>query len=482
MTAWALIFGLIYFALLGYASYKTFVRNKSADEFMLAGKNIGSALGVLTFAAALFSSFTFLGMPDFFRIHGIGAWVFLGVSDGAMVFMILWFGHRVRKKTKEFGFKGMSGLISTIYRNKWAGRVLFAGAFIFLVPYAAIQVKGMAMFMSAAFPGVLPFWTWAILTIAVILIYSQIGGFKALVYSDAIQGILLLLTIWSICAGCLWKLGGFSGAIEQIKMVDDKLLSIPGPKGLFNKQFLIISLISIVMIPVTQPQMSTRIVVLKNSGSLHTMAIAVGIFAILVIFPTVFIGFYGAVFYPKVSAQEFLGRALLYDRAGVVGGLAIIGLFACVLSATNAKIFALGSEIRSLLKGEDKQVMIKVKICLVLFAIITFVCAISISDQLALLSKTSFTGTAMMAPMVLMAVLSKRKPGNEIVIFTVIALLTFLLSLAGLIPNQINKLNIELALFIALIIFTILSVVIRQIIQNSKGPDIYNTIKPFDDH
>ncbi len=474
MTAWAITFGLIYLALLCYAAYKTFVKNKSADEFMLAGKSIGSILGILTFAAALFSSFTFLGMPDLFRTSGVGAWVFLGVSDGAMVFMILWFGHRVRKKVKELGFKGMAGLVTTIYQNKWAGYVLFAGAFIFLVPYAAIQVKGMAMFMSAAFPGLVPFWGWALITICIILIYSQIGGFKALVYSDAIQGLLLLLTIWLICIGCLTKMGGFSSAVQQVKTINEKLLSVPGPKGLFNLQFLITSMIAIVMIPLTQPQMSTRIVVLKNSMSLHRMAIAVGVFAILVIFPTAFIGFYGAIHYANIPAQEFLGKALLSDQAGVVAGLAIIGLFACVLSATNAKVFALGSELRSLLGGNDKQVMLKVKLSLVLFATITFISAISISDQLALLSKTSFTGTAMMAPMVLSAVLSKRKPGNEIIAFTVVALVVFLLSLAGLIPAKLLGLNIELWLFILLAVAGTLSAIARKITQPQQNMPVVN--------
>jgi len=465
MTTWAIAFGIIYLLLLYYAAYKTFVKHKSADQFMLAGKSIGPVLGILTFAAALFSSFTFLGMPDFFRTHGVGAWVFVGVSDGAMVFMILWFGYRVRKKVKQLGFKGMAGLVTTVYQNKWAGYVLFAGAFIFLVPYAAIQVKGMAIFFSAAFPGALPFWAWALITLCLILIYSQTGGFKALVYSDVIQGMLLLLTIWLICIGCLNKMGGFASAIQQVHDVNEKLLSTPGPKGLFNTQFLITSLIAIVMIPVTQPQMSTRIVVLKNSASLNRMAIAVGIFAILVIFPTAFIGFYGTIHYSTLSVQDFLGKALLADQAGIVAGLAIIGLFACVLSATNSKIFALGSELRSLLTGSEKQVMIKVKLSLVLFATITFIAAICVSDQLALLSKTSFTGTAMMAPMVLTAVLCKRKPGGEIIVFSAIALVVFILSLATYIPAKIAGLNIELWLFAALTLLSFISAGVRGIMQ-----------------
>lgn len=86
MTGWLIFFFALFLASLGYASYKSYSKNRSSDDFMLAGSNIGTILGFLTFSAALFSAFTFMGMPDFFRIHGVGAWIFLGLSDALMVF------------------------------------------------------------------------------------------------------------------------------------------------------------------------------------------------------------------------------------------------------------------------------------------------------------------------------------------------------------------------------------------------------------
>jgi len=92
MTIWIFIFFGIFFSLLAFASWKSYSRKRSAEEFMLAGKSIGTFLGFMTFSAALFSAFTFMGMPDFFRNHGIGAFTFLALSDGVMVFFIVWFG------------------------------------------------------------------------------------------------------------------------------------------------------------------------------------------------------------------------------------------------------------------------------------------------------------------------------------------------------------------------------------------------------
>lgn len=462
MIQWVLILGGIYLLLLVLASTRSFKRNRSLDEFMFAGSNIGPLLGVLTFAAALFSAFTFLGMPDFFKVHGVGAWIFLAFSDGVMVFFMIWFGYKIRMKAKKLGFKGVAGLIQTVYQLKIAGLLMFTSAFIFLIPYVAIQIRGISIFLNATFPDTLPIWSWSVLIVVIMLVYSEIGGFKAIVYSDAIQGILLLSVIWIIGISCILYFGNVKNLFDAVHNIDKQLLSTPGPKGLFSPQFLIGSMIAIVLIPVTQPQFTTRLMVMKNIKSLYRMAVSIGVFAILVIFPTIFIGMYGAVKYSASDTSEFLSSALLFDQVGIVAALAVIGLFAACLSTTNAQLFALGSELRSLLSGTEKQVFLKTKIGIFIFAVIVLLFSTVMSDELALLARTSFTGTSMMAPIVLSAVICKGSPGKEILFASGFAFIVFLLSLFGLIPQELGKMKLDILLYIFLAIITAVSIIIRR--------------------
>jgi SSS family solute:Na+ symporter len=448
MKTWIWILGGLYVALLVIASLKSYKKGRTAEDFMLAGSNVGMILGVLTYAAALFSTFTFLGMPDFFRLHGVGAWIFLAVSDGAMVFFILWFGYHIRMKVKVMGFRGVAGLISNCYGHAWAGYIIFASAFIFLIPYVGIQVQGIAIFMNAAFPGSLPSWAWATLIIIIMLIYSEVGGFKAIIYSDAIQGLLLLTVIWIIGGRCLGYFGGLSSMFETIADVDERLLSVPGPKGLFTPQFFLASMIAIVMIPVSQPQFTTRLVVMKSMKSMHLMAVAVGAFAILVITPTIFIGFYGAHKYGDATMSEFFSRTFLYDQPGIIAALAIVGLIAAGLSTTNAQIFALGSELRGLLKGSEEKVMRWTKIGIFVFALIALFFSELISDQIALLARVSFAGTATMAPMIILGILSDRRISPAIIFISGAGLLLFLLSLGGIVPDHVAGIRMDLLVFV----------------------------------
>lgn len=462
MMTWFGIFAAIYAGLLVFASIKSYSKNRTADEFMLANKNITSILGFMTYSAALFSAFTFMGMPDFFRTHGIGAWIFLAFSDAVMVFFILWFGYQLRGQANIHGFKGIAGLITSVFKNKWAGYALFMSAFIFLVPYVAIQIRGISIFLHATFPGALPSWGWAAIIVTVMLIYSEIGGLKAIVFSDAIQGIILLAVIWLIGLSCVNYVGDVNILFNAVEEVDKQLLSVPGPNGLFTRQFLIASFIAIVLIPVTQPHFTIRIAVMKNLRSMHRMAIGVGVFAMLIILPTAFIGMYGAVKYSGETTANFLSNALLFDQADSVAALAIIGLFAAVLSTTNAQIFALGSELRSILKGEEKKVMTWARVGIFFFAIIALVFSTLMSDQLVLLARTSFTGTSMMAPVVIIGVLSKEPPGKELFIISTLALFTFLGSLFNIVPDTVFSLRLDFLLYIVLAVTTITSVLLRR--------------------
>lgn len=461
MTTWLITFFIIFLGLLVLASVKSYQKNRTSDEFMLASSAIGAFLGFMTFAAALFSAFTFMGMPDFFRNHGVGAWVFLAFSDALMVFFIVWFGFKLRKLAKARGFKGIAGLMAKCYESPSAGYLFFLTAFIFLIPYVAIQIRGISIFLNAAFPDALPSWGWSAGTVVIMLIYAEIGGLKAIVYSDAVQGLLLLIVIWVIGLACLQMSGGLDEMMANIGTQNPDLLSLPGPKGLFTTQFLIGSAIAIVMIPVTQPQLTTRLIVMKDLKAVHKMTYAVGLFAILVILPTAFIGLYGALKYPAASTSDFLASALLFDQANPVAALAVVGLFAACLSTTNAQIFALGSELRSLLSGEDKTVMRYTKISLLVFSLVVLVFSIYMSDQLVLLARLSFTGTSVMAPLVLAAVIFNHPP-KLLMVTCGLALVAVILNIMSIIPARILGLNFDIMLYIVHGTLTVLIMVLHK--------------------
>ncbi len=462
-----IIVGIIYLGILVSFTMLTRTREKDSKSYFMAGSNLGAFLGLFTFAATLFSTFTLLGMPDFFRVHGVGAWIFLAVSDIVMVFGLLWVGYYLRKKTSGYQYLGMSGFMERCYESRTAGLVAFLGAFIFLVPYVAIQIRGVSIFLQEAFPQSLPVWVYSVCIVIIMLIYSEIGGLKAIIYSDVLQGIVLLVVIWIIGFLCLKDVGGVTQMFTTIGEQNEALLSTPGPNGLFNFQFLLGSMVAICMIPFTQPQVSTRLIIMKDQKALFRTAIGLGTFAILVILPTVFLGMYGAIKYPDATTSEFLGNTLIHDQPGVLGAFVIIGLIAAAISTADSQIFALGGETRSLMSGEDRTMVGRARLSIVVFAVLSFVFAIMSSDELVLLARASFAGTSLLAPMIFTGIFYDQSARlKALPILTLVAIIILVCSNFGLIGSMFLGIRMDLLL---LGLLSVIAVILVQVDKSKEA-------------
>jgi SSS family solute:Na+ symporter len=276
------------------------------------------------------------------------------------------------------------------------------------------------------------------------------------------QGTLLMIVVWVIAITCLQSAGGWTSMFGQVEEVNPALLSTPGPAGLLNSQFLIASFLAILMIPVTQPQLSTRLVIMKDDNSMFRMAIAVGTFAMLVIFPTILIGLYGAIQYPEASVADFLGQVLLFDQKGFVAAAAIIGLFAAAMSTSDSQLFALGNELRGLISRKKKESLTPIRVAIISFAVAALLFSLFSSDQLVLLARVSFAGTAMLGPMVLLGIYSKKPQGLWMVIFTAVGVSAFVLSEAGILPSMVGPLRMDLFLMILLSLLAISNSLLRR--------------------
>lgn len=462
MTIWIWIIGGLYGVLLAALAYIAWRRTTDAEDYILAGSNVGAIIGLFTYAATLFSTFTLMGMPDFFRSHGVAAWIFLAVSDGAQIFLIVWFGYHIRRRARETGYRGTAGLLGDLFGNHWAGYVYFVGVFLFLIPYVAIQIRGLAIFLEAVFPGALPAWAWSTSIVVVMLVYSEVGGLRAIMYSDVVQGLTLLAVTWIIAISYVHEFGGVGSMFNAVEQVEAELLSAPGPEGLFTRQFLVASFLAILLLPATQPQLTTRLMILKNRATMNRMAVSIGVFAILILLPVIAIGMYGALEYPDASVREFLSNALLFDQPDFVGAVVVVGLLAAAMSTADSQIFALGTELQSLLAGGEEAAMRKTKIAVWVFGLAALGFSIVASDQLVLLARVSFAGTSMLAPMVISGIFSKRPPGTEVIVGTGIGLVLFLASQLTVIPEMVLGVRMDLFLLIALGVLTVASYVYHR--------------------
>jgi len=449
VSGWILGIGTVYLCMLVTAALRARKSNHSDNDFLLAGSSLGSLVGCLTVAATLFSTFTLMGMPDLFRNHGIGAWIFLGVSDCALAFVALWFGINIRRRISADNFNGFSDWLGRAYRGRHATYVYLFGIFVFLIPYVAIQIKGVSLFLNSIMPGVMPSWAWSVSIVSVILAYSELGGLKAIIFADAVQGLVLFGATIVIAISCVAYFGGIGPMFDSIESTSPALLSTPGPSGLFTYQFLIASFLAIAMIPVTQPQMSTRLIIMRDSSSLARMAVLLAIFSFVLVLATLPIGLYGAALYPTSATGEFIAQVLVYDQSPIVAAMVVVGLIAAAISTADSQLFALGNELRSGVSKPQYQSLRLMRSAIVIFALSALVVSLVSNTHIVLLARTSFAGSALLAPMILSAVFFPKQLHRAIPLLVGLCLILFLASIFGLIGDTFWGLRMDLVMFIA---------------------------------
>ncbi|MBN1986483.1 MAG: hypothetical protein JW761_09275, partial [Prolixibacteraceae bacterium] len=99
-------------------------------------------------------------------------------------------------------------------------------------------------------------------------------------------------------------------------------------------------------------------------------------------------------------------------------------------------------------KGSES--LAPIRIAIVSFALAALIFSLVSSDQLVLLARTSFAGTAMMGPLVILAILSKKPQGWFMILMSGMGLAVFVLSETGVFPKVLGTMRMDLFLMVVL--------------------------------
>lgn len=470
-----ILFLVLYLLFLAGIGIYTARRPVSNNEYLF-GNGFGFLFSMFGIAASLFSSFTLQGMPDFFKNHGIGSWVFLGITDVCLAGLLLYFGLKMRgfarhlaAKNNGYAPKNLTEWLKQSKMPRWSIIFFIIATTIFMVPYVTIGIKGPAILLQSVIPLGDTHLMWSCAIVLLMLAYSWFGGIRAIFVTDMIQGMLLLMIVWAIAFFAIKGAGGVAELFEQAKDINPQLMSAPGPAGLFNWQFLLISFISIITIPYVQPQMATRMLVAKTDKVFARSSAGLAFFAFIVILPTLFIGLRAAglsVDEGAVSTGNFLLDLINHDATPLLFGMFIVGALAADMSTVDSQLLSIGTEWRSAFLKEDIQshpnAKNGVKVVGLIVALLSLALAQSNFESLILFAINSFVGTSLLLPLIVAAVLNSSVKRQLLSIASMVSVTLFLLSLFNIIPNMLAGYRIELYMYAVLGAMLLLSLLTEK--------------------
>lgn len=164
-------------------------RNKNFEDHALAGRNIGLALGSATAAATWITSNTTMLAPQFALQLGIwGMLAYTTASFGLLLFAPM--AVRIRKLMP-------AGYTSGDFFRLRYGRVAWGIFLVFTLFYSLTWLVSMAMaggILLNALSGIPYAWGMSVI-LAVCVLYTMRGGLAAVIGTDFIQSLIIIVSI-----------------------------------------------------------------------------------------------------------------------------------------------------------------------------------------------------------------------------------------------------------------------------------------------
>ncbi len=193
---------IIYFAAMLGIGFAFFFKGKSSNDkdYFLGGKTMGPWVTAMSAQASDMSAWLLMGLPGSILAFGLGeAWIGIGLALGTALNWIL-IAKRLRRFSQAAGDSiTLPQYLSNRFKTK-SKTLQIVCAIVFLVCFtvyvASAFVAGTSVFTSL-FPK-LDSGIAMIIFAAILIIYTFLGGYKAVCWTDFFQGILMLIAVLAV--------------------------------------------------------------------------------------------------------------------------------------------------------------------------------------------------------------------------------------------------------------------------------------------
>ena len=176
-------------------------KNKSLDDFMLAGRNVGMALGVATAMATWVTTSTTMAAPQF--ALQLGVWGMLGYSLGSVGLMLF---APLAKRIKQLMPNGYtSGDFIRMRYGKTTWRVFLLVSMVYAIGW--LVTLGMAGGVLVEALSGIPYIYGMSVILAICVTYTLLGGLRAVIGTDYIQTLLIIIGISTIAVLAITQVG-----------------------------------------------------------------------------------------------------------------------------------------------------------------------------------------------------------------------------------------------------------------------------------
>lgn len=338
--------------------------NSDSKDFYLGGRKMGPVVTAMSAEASDMSSWLLMGLPGLAYLTGVAnpAWTAIGLGIGTW-FNWLIVARRLRRYSANINAITVPEFYSKRYHDN--SNVLNAIAalviIVFFIPYTASGFAACGKLFNSLF-GV-DYMVAMLISAAVIVGYTIMGGFKAVSTTDLIQSIVMTIALVVVVTFGISKAGGVEAVIDNAKSLPGYLSMKAsydvGTNSSTPYSFLtIVSTIAWGLGYFGMPHILLRFMAIKDENKLVLSRRIATIWVFIAMGITIFIGMVGLGM-TKAGELGFLSgsssETIIVEIAGlisrhgvlaaIVAGLILAGILAATMSTADSQMLAAASSV-----------------------------------------------------------------------------------------------------------------------------------------
>lgn len=304
-----------------------YVGNRSMTGFVLA----------MTTASTYASASSFIGGPGAAYKYGLG-WVLLAMIQVPAVWLALGaLGKKFALLSRETNALTINDLLLYRYKNKY---LVWISCFALLIAFFAamtVQFIGGARLLETTV-GIN--YTTALLIFALTVgFYTFIGGFRAVVLTDTIQGTIMVLGTLILLGATIYAAGGVESAVAKLTEIDPNLVTPYGPNNMLDFQFMASFWILVCFGVVGLPHTAVRCMAFKDSKSLHQGMLIGTIVLSIIMLGMHLSGALGRAILPQLNIpDQVIPTLMLQVMPPILAGIFLAAPISAIMSTVDAQL------------------------------------------------------------------------------------------------------------------------------------------------
>ncbi len=355
MTASATILGVLiaYLVILLIIGYWGGKESGDVEGYYVAHKRLPAWVIAFSTNTTGESAWLILGLTGMGYLIGAHAfWVILGEVLGVTLAWVL-----VARPFKEYTDRFNAITVPDYLENRFRDRahilrilsalIIFSMAAFYIAAQVTASGKAFESFIGTSYE------MGAIIGAAIILYYTTVGGFKAVAYSDLLQGVLMVGCLFVLPIVGITAAGGWTEMMSSLNSINPDLLLPMGEHGISGLGIASAAgFVAIGFAFLGSPQLLIRFISAKSTDSITNASMISVLCAIVFDIGAILSGMAGRVLFPLLDDPETIYPLMSAELfpAAFTGIFLVVVLAAIMSTADSLLILASSAVVRDVIQ------------------------------------------------------------------------------------------------------------------------------------